>query len=285
MKKKNLVKNTTKIESPDWVILGTGRVGRTLLLLADKLGVEVAFSWSKSRSIDDLGKANEHLHYIGELPKSADYTNRIVFISVVDDAISIVASQLAEKLNSAACVIHLSGLLTSAVLRNAGVERPCASMHPVVAVSDPHLALELLPTIFWSIEGDDEAREIGKNVLAGVQVEPVVIAPETKPLYHAAAVFSAGHIISLIDAAISVAMEAGLNRSDARRMLLPLAHSALNNLDNKTTVKALTGPLSRGDQDVIQVHKKALEGLNSEKPKAIYDILNAYMAQRIQSQD
>ncbi len=266
-----------------WIVLGTGRVGRTLLLLAKKLDVEIVFSWSQSKSIEDLDGANSHPHFIGNLPQNEDYSNAIVFISVVDDAISEVAKTLPAPLNQAACVVHLSGLLTSKVLKDAGITVPCASMHPVVAVSDPRTALALLPNVFWSIEGDAEALKKGKEVLAKIGVEPVVIEPENKPLYHAAAVFSAGQIVSLIDAAILVATEAGLSRSDARRMLLPLAQSAINNLENKTTKDALTGPLSRGDFEVVELHKKALGTITEKQPLEIYEVLNNYMAGRLKS--
>lgn len=268
-----------------WIVLGTGRVGRTLLLLAEQLNIDVGFSWSQSKSIDDLHLANTHKHFVGNLPKDEDFSNAIVFISVVDDAIFDVATTLAEPLNKAICVVHLSGLLTSQVLKDSGIDVPCASMHPVVAVSDPKIALTLLPDVFWSIEGDANALEKGKEVLAKINVEPVVIRPENKPLYHAAAVFSAGQIVSLIDAAILVATEAGLNRSEARRMLLPLAQSALNNLENKTTKEALTGPLSRGDSDVIELHKKALGTLDTKPPLEIYETLNNYMSARLLEDD
>lgn len=272
----------TNADPQRWIVLGTGRVGRTLLLLADKLNVEIAFSWSQSKTIDDLDCKKCHNHFVGELPKGEDFSNAIVFISVVDDAISEIAKTVATAVNNSRCVIHLSGLLTSQVLRDAGIAVPCASMHPVVAVSDPKKALALLPEVFWSIEGDDGALKEGKAVLKHVDVEPVVIAPETKPLYHAAAVFSAGQIVSLIDAAILVATEAGLSRQDARRMLLPLAQSAIDNLEEKTTKDALTGPLSRGDFEVVELHKEALGTLDAKTPLKIYEVLNDYMAKQLE---
>ncbi len=260
-------------------------MGRTLLLLAESLNIDVGFSWSQSQSIEDLKRANSHPHFVGTLPKNEDFSDAIVFISVVDDAISTVAETLAGPLNTSHCVIHLSGLLTSTVLKEAGVIVPSASMHPVIAVSDPQKAIALLPDVFWSMEGDSKAIKTGKEMLSRINVESVIIEPENKPLYHAAAVFSAGQIVSLIDAAILVATEAGLSRSDARRMLLPLAQSAINNLEKKTTKEALTGPLSRGDFEVVELHKEALAGLNVKSPLEIYKVLNNYMAGRLKEEE
>lgn len=264
-----------------WIILGTGRVGKTLLLLAKQLNIEVAFTWSFETPLDSEYKKISGQHFIATLPKNENFSNAIVFISVVDDAIASVSAALVKQLMGAKSVFHLSGLLSSILLKREGINAACASMHPVVAISDPRIAIQLLPKIFWSIEGDADAIAVGKRILKGIGVEPVVIDPKAKPLYHAAAVFSAGQLVSLLDTAILVAQEAGLSREDARRMLLPLAQSALDNLQTKSTVDALTGPLSRGDYRVIGLHEEALKKLKDPIPLKLYKNLTRYMSKRL----
>src|SRR6185369_17908340 len=93
------------------------------------------------------------------------------------------------------------------------------SIHPLVSVTDGGRAE--LRGAFWSLEGDKEALRIGKAIVDDLGGESFSIRSEDKPLYHAAAVMSAGNVVALFDVALEMLVQCGLTRTTARTVLLP----------------------------------------------------------------
>jgi predicted short-subunit dehydrogenase-like oxidoreductase (DUF2520 family) len=159
------------------------------------------------------------------------------------------------------------------VLRNAGITAPVGSVHPLLSIADPAEALPRMSEAFWTVEGDRTAVWWARGWLARMEVEPQTIDAEAKVLYHAAAVASAGLLVALMDGAFTLAEGAGIDGETARRMLLPLARSTLDNLSEMSSREALTGPLARDDHETIARHRAAIARLGDENLAALYDIL------------
>jgi predicted short-subunit dehydrogenase-like oxidoreductase (DUF2520 family) len=51
----------------------------------------------------------------------------------------------------------------------------------------------------------------------------------------------------------------GISQADAAQALLPLVKGTVNNIEHLGPVKALTGPIARGDAGVIKGHLEALK--------------------------
>lgn len=243
---------------PPWVIVGCGRVGRTLALAAERLGIEVRACWSRAHGpITELAEV---------------FPGAAVLLTVSDDAIAEVAAELAP-LSDAALVVHCSGSLSSTILREAGIAAPVGSVHPLLAVAEPSEAVDRLSSAAWTIEGHETARAWATRWLGRLGVHPTIIEPRHKILYHAAAVTSAGLLVALMDTAFAMAEAAGINGEDARRMLLPLARSTLANLESMSTADALTGPVARGDEAVLAAHRAALDSLEDANVLEVYRAL------------
>ncbi len=236
-----------------WVIIGPGRVGRTLALLAERLGIEAT---TVAR---------------GEHPEATLADGGAVFLTVGDDDIASVAAERIDFLNRARFVVHCSGSLPSTLLRDAGVTRAIGSVHPLLAIAEPCDAVEMLGRAAWSVEGDEVVVEWARQWLGAIGVEPAKIAPHGKPLYHAAAVASAGLVVALLDAAMEMARGAGMTQGEAESMLLPLARSTIDNLASMPARDALTGPVARGDDAVVELHRAALA--NRPELLEIYEVL------------
>lgn len=247
------------IPPPPWVIVGCGRVGTALALFAAANGIEVVAAWD--RDGPPVVPARHRLS--GSLDTLANFVaDAAVFITVSDTAIAAVAGALAPLLTEAAVVAHCSGSLPSTVLREAGIEVPVASVHPLLAVADPAEAVGRFGSAVWTVEGSSVGVWWARGWLGLIDVEPVAIQPDAKVLYHAAAVTSAGLIVALLDAAFEMGEAAGLGIVDMRRMLLPLAHSSLENLETLSPSEALTGPVARGDVDTVEEHQAAIDRLS-----------------------
>lgn len=258
-----------------WLIVGYGRVGQTLALLAERLDQSVAATWNRTADAAETADVPSPNPRYGALPGAlAEFFDEphLVWLTVVDDAVVSVYRQLADELAEGSIVAHTSGSLASTALDdNPSVS--IASLHPLQAIADPRDAIDQLTETTWTVEGDDRAVDFVDALLAPANIEPLRIDPDDKALYHASAVTAANLLVSLFDAAVSMAEAAGIDSSDAHDMLLRLAESNLRNLTNHRPAEALTGPAARGDDATIDEHRKRLAELDDESLLEIYDVL------------
>lgn len=254
-----------------WVILGAGRVGTAVALLGAQLGVELRAVWSRSGVPSVVPKTHR---VEGDLDGVFQYLGgAIVWITVVDEAIEAVARAIAPHLRPADIVVHCSGLLNSRVLRHAGITNPVASIHPLLSVADPKVAVEQFATCAWTIEGDFPALAFAKWALTCIGVDPFEIEPDQKVLYHASAVTAAGLFDALMDVALTLSEASGFSSDQGRALLIPLARSILTNLETRDTAAALTGPVARGDESVVEQHIAAIEALGDDSALEVYRAL------------
>ena len=258
-----------------WLIVGYGRVGQTLRLLAEELDASLSATWNRSAPAAAQATIPSPTPHHGALPKAlSDHLNKphLVWITVVDDAIEPVFETLVDELHSDSIVVITSGSLASTALGQK-TDLGVASLHPLQAISDPRVAVERLSRTYWTVEGDDRAVDYLRTLLAPAGIEPTRIEPGNKTLYHASAVTSANLLVSLFDAAIAMAEAADIEPLRARKMLVELGRSSLDNLAEQNPSQALTGPAARGDTATINAHRQALKDLDDDTLLEIYDLL------------
>jgi predicted short-subunit dehydrogenase-like oxidoreductase (DUF2520 family) len=120
-------------------------------------------------------------------------------------------------------------------------------------------AEKLMPGSFCAIEGDETALPVVRQLVQDVGGILMEIAPEAKPLYHAAAVAASNYLVALMDLALKLDREAGILPGVSFRALWPLIKGTLNNIGAKGIPAALTGPIARGDVDTVRAHVRAIE--------------------------
>ena len=173
-----------------------------------------------------------------------------------------------------ATVLHTSGALSSDVLTPlAQIGFHTGSLHPLVSVSEPRAGARGLHGAFYCLEGDATALRIARAIVKDLQGSSFSIRPESKALYHAAALMAAGHVTALFDLATELLAACGLKKSQAREVLLPLVESAVRNLQVSTPEKALTGTFARGDVATVRRHLAALSGKKHAEALAVYKLL------------
>lgn len=258
-----------------WIIIGYGRVGQSLRLLAERLDATVVATWNRTKEAARRACVDSPNPHWGQLPDALeDVLDEpcVIWLTVVDQAILPVFETIEPFVSPGSMIVHTSGSHPSTLL-SGHTEHPAASLHPLQAISEPETAVERFQRTFWTIEGDDRAVDVLTPFLAPAGIEPTRIKPDQKTLYHASAVVSANLLVSLMDAAISIAESTDIDRPTARAMLVELAESSLDNLASQPAADALTGPAARGDTDVIDAHRRALDDLDDDTLIDIYDVL------------
>jgi predicted short-subunit dehydrogenase-like oxidoreductase (DUF2520 family) len=267
-------------------IVGAGRVGRALGRLLRQRGWRIGAVVTRSpksasaavRAIG-AGRAQSHLDANA---LAAD----VILIATPDRSIATVAQEVAHIARKAAVarvfppprakrailggggpealrplrgktILHTNGALDRSVL--APLEKLGAatgSLHPLQTFTQR--AAPNLDGCICAIEGTPAAVRTARRIASDLGCIPVVLAPQSKPAYHAAAALAAGHILAVSETATQILIALGFSRKEAIRALLPLTRQTLQHFERFGPQAAWTGPLARGDFATVKKHAAAL---------------------------
>ena len=251
-------------QKPEVSIIGAGRLGTTLAVALARKGYPIRSL--VARRPQNARRAatflDDKVQVLGAKQTGSLRPADVFLIATPDDQIAGVAEQLSRLALPKAIALHTSGALSAEVLAplaNKGWHT--GSIHPLVSISSAVAGYATFRGTFWSVEGDKAALRLEKSIVRDLEGKSFSIRSEDKPLYHAAAVMASGNVVALFDVALEMLAECGLTRTTARRVLLPLIESTVNNLENKDPVQALTGTFARGDLETVKRHLAALNDL------------------------
>ena len=246
-------------------IIGAGRVGQTLGKLwhdqAHKIEAVVCRQiLSAKRAVRFIGAGKAESSTPKTLPKS-----QIFLLSVSDDELQNAIDLLRRQFNdlTGSVVLHTSGSLSSSALEPLQkIGASIGSMHPLLSLSNPELAIGQVAGGFFCVEGDSAATEIAKQLIESIGAEAFEIRSTDKGIYHAAAVMASPHLTALLSLSIELLTKCGLTEQRATEVLMPLVNSTIDNLSKQGAVDALTGPVKRADVTTIERNLDALSGAN-----------------------
>ena len=282
-------KAKTTGSKPAVAIVGAGRLGQALAIALQSSGYPILALVARTRRKAEkaaalvgktLGKAWPQplafgVNQLAELPE-AD----LILIATPDDAIEKTTKILASCLGPglwARTVLHTSGALSSAVLAPlAKTEFQTGSIHPLVSISEPVSGAAALHGAFFCLEGTRKAKLLAEAIVRDLGGSSFTIKPESKALYHAAAVMAAPHLTALVDIATGMLSACGLRMSKSQQVLLPLLESTVNNLKTSDPQQALTGTFARGDVATVRRHLDALSGKELAEALEVYKLLGLH---------
>jgi predicted short-subunit dehydrogenase-like oxidoreductase (DUF2520 family) len=90
-----------------------------------------------------------------------------------------------------------------------------------------------------------------------------ILKAKDKAVYHSACSIASNFLVVLLDMAVSLLRQTGLNEEKAFQVLLPLVQGTLHNVKKFNMGTSLTGPVIRGDQKTVNSHLKALRAFSS----------------------
>ena len=188
----------------------------------------------------------------------------VYWICVSDGAIE----EVARKIPKGSVVLHSSGALDIDVLRP---HAPAGTLHPLQSFPGPQIAIPPVSQVPAAISGDPEAKEIAHTLAQAIGFEPFEISGDRRA-YHAAAVIAGNFATTLMAEASRLLVSAGVDPSNAPRVLAPLAIASIEQSIKNTPGAALTGPIARGDLKTVQAH---LDCLDQDAPQLaeIYRLL------------
>jgi predicted short-subunit dehydrogenase-like oxidoreductase (DUF2520 family) len=253
-----------------FAVLGAGRLGRTLGRQLARSGLQPGGITTRTRR-----SARQAVTFIGGGEPTASNARAaegasLVLIATPDRAIAPLARELSSGggLWSRKVVAHTSGALSSSALeplRRRGAQ--VASLHPLASIADPRPGLTSFTGTPFAIEGDPKAVRLLRRLVQELGGVPVTIPREAKALYHLIACLVSNDLVALLSFGLGAARGLGLNEREALRLYLPLVRGTVENVRQLGPVKALTGPVSRGDVTTLRLHAEVLRTLPAEVRK------------------
>ncbi|MBE0426543.1 MAG: DUF2520 domain-containing protein [Nitrospirae bacterium] len=253
-------------------IIGAGAVGTAIGYLLKKSGYLIA--GIGSRTAESANKARD---FIGDGDASIDLITTarkadIVFLTTSDNAIEEVCNSIASGggFNTGAIVFHTSGALSSEILvsaKRAGAN--VASLHPLQSLPDVREAVKNLPGSYFCIEGDEAALSVAREIVKAFDGREITLKVDKKPLYHAGAAVVSNFLVATVGLGLDFHEAAGINRKESLNALMPLIKGTVKNIETLGIPSALTGPIARGDSNIIEDHLKAI-------PKDRQDLIILY---------
>ncbi len=262
---------------PGISIIGCGRVGTALAVFLAQAGYPLAGLASKritsARNAATLAGTGQVFEHTTDAAKKGT----ILFITTPDDAIQGVFDTLAadKALAPGTLVFHCSGALSSGIFSTvAGVAR--GSIHPLQSFA-AHEPGQTSPFkgVNISVEGDDPAVAEGTRIIESLGGISFTIPTRAKTLYHAAAVVASNYLVTVEHFAVELLKQTGLSDARAYAILEPLIHGTLANIGSRGAQAALTGPVARGDADIVAAHIKALQDRRPDDLE-LYRVLGRY---------
>jgi predicted short-subunit dehydrogenase-like oxidoreductase (DUF2520 family) len=242
--------------------IGAGRTASALAVALSRAGYDVTSVASRAQaSAIELASRLPACEPC-ENPQDVVDNCDLVFVTTPDEAIESTAATL--RWRPGVAVVHCSGALSRDALRTAaaqGADTGC--LHPLQTFASRDAAPDLRGTYF-AVEAEGALDAIVRAMAEALGGTAITLRSEDRALYHASAVLASNYVVTLLKLATDLWLRFGYDRGTALQALLPLLRGAVDNLGAQGLPGALTGPVARGDVDVVRRHVEALSHASPE---------------------
>jgi predicted short-subunit dehydrogenase-like oxidoreductase (DUF2520 family) len=291
-------------------IVSAGRVGAALGFALERAGHVVVACSAVSHASRE--RARRRLPDTAILPvHEVAARAELVLLAVPDAELASVVSGLAatQAVRPKTIVVHTSGANGIGVLAPL-TEQGCLplAVHPAMTFTGADEDIERLrDSCFGITAADGVGYAIGQALVLEIGGEPFRVREDARTLYHAALAHAGNHIVTVVADAVE-ALRAALKGLGvppacgvgvppacggellgqalvddapggiAERVIGPLTRAAVENTLQRGQA-ALTGPVARGDADVVAAHLRALAEVDPQLAEA-YRTISLRTAQR-----
>jgi predicted short-subunit dehydrogenase-like oxidoreductase (DUF2520 family) len=246
--------------NPRIAIVGPGRLGSALALELRRAGYRISEIVSGKSSVSRRkARALAKQVHARATASGTRLDAGLVWFCVPDREIARAARQLEDVVDwRGKTALHSSGALTSNELRGLRLRgASVASVHPLMTfVGGPVPSLTGVP---FALEGDAAALRVARRIVRDLGARMFSISKSKKLAYHAWGAFTSPLLIALLVTGERVARAAGLSTAEARTKMLPIVRQTLANYAQFGPAGAFSGPIVRGDAQVVRQHLKELK--------------------------
>lgn len=241
--------------------MGAGRAGAVLGAALRRAGHHVV----AVSAVSDLSRlrAEALLPGVPILPVPETVRDaELVLLAVPDDALPELVAGLAATgdLHAGQFVAHPSGRFGVGVLAPAVQAGAIGlALHPAMTFTGTSVDLARLEGCPFGVTSEEAMRPVAEALVVEMGGEPVWVPESARSMYHAALVFGANYLMTVVLQSVDLLTTAGIPAPE--RLLAPLLSASLDNALRHGDV-ALTGPVARGDAATVADHLEAMSDLS-----------------------
>jgi predicted short-subunit dehydrogenase-like oxidoreductase (DUF2520 family) len=250
--------------------IGAGKTGTALGRYFAERGYSVRGYFSRRReSAEAAARLTNAKAYDSAARLASD--SDVILITVPDAAIGGIWEVLKRADIRGKCVCHCSGALSSRVFDGISACGAAGlSVHPLAAIDGSPDAYLHMVSVPFTVEGDAAAAADMMDFLRSAGNPAQTIDADKKDLYHAGAVFLTNFVVALAHAGTEFLLSCGSDREFAENAARRLFLGNAENICARGPVPALTGPVERGDAEIVRRHLRALP----ESARGLYILLS-----------
>jgi predicted short-subunit dehydrogenase-like oxidoreductase (DUF2520 family) len=242
--------------SENIAVIGAGKISYSLIHALVKghyrINIIVSRHLDSAKKLAHKFQIEQYSDRLNDIPSNCS----LFLISVPDNQIKSVAENLSHlKLDfKNSLFVHLSGAHDVSLLNVLNNKKAkVASFH--ILQTFPTKRIVNIKNSFAAVE------TVNKNVTQflfkmakSLQLNPFELNTENKALYHAAGVFASNFLVGNLFNSEKLFKESKVNNLNFFEMMQPIIFSTLQNIKEEGTIKALSGPVERGDLETIKGH-------------------------------
>jgi predicted short-subunit dehydrogenase-like oxidoreductase (DUF2520 family) len=260
-------------------IVGAGRVGPVLGAALAGAGHAIVGVAAVSEANRERARAMLADVPILEIPDLIERSELVILAIPQAELASLVAGLAATGAwQPGQLVLHTAPGFGTDVLRPAMVAGAIPlAVHPAMTFTGTSVDLARLRECYFAVTAPAPVLPIAQALVVEMGAEPVVVAEELRPLYHAGLAHGSNHLFVLVAQALETLRLAGVE--EPARLLGPLMSASLDNALRRGE-DALTGPVARGDAETVAVHVEAFTRAGAAEILATYRSLARTTADR-----
>ncbi len=257
-----MTRNATKFS-----LVGPGRVGTSVALALARQGWVCRSIVSKPSSRREQQLLNRKFPGTKILTSPVDLLPDfdVLFVAVRDDEVPCAISQLSEAVQvnwKGKTVFHFSGIVpldALTALHELGAS--VGALHPISPFAQKY-SPDFSRSIYYDFLGTPKALRCAREIVKGLRSKLLVLHSEKeRAMLHVASVIASNTVVIAVKSAEEM-ISNFIERGDAKSLLSNLLTSTAENISTKNGMSALTGPLVRGDFNIIESHMRVLRGKN-----------------------
>ncbi len=240
--------------------VGAGRLATTLAMALGAAGEHIAGVSSRAdssaRTLTSRCRATRPIGVFSDKQLLINACD-IVFITVPDDAIEKVVNEV--KWREGQQVVHCSAATEVSALDKAAADgASTGGFHPLQLFSDPEVAIRHLRGSTVAIEAQGTLKDTLIRLTLLLGMNPIELPMGARGAYHVAANLAASCLLATLKEAEDIWTQCGLPQKQALPALMPLCLGTLAAANQAGIAKAVAGPISRGDLNVVNRHLNTL---------------------------
>ena len=190
----------------------------------------------------------------------------LVFLTISDDGLTALASELAQGIVKGRGFVHTSGVYEHSVLSQLSeYGAMIGGLHPIFPFADIESSVIGLPGKVFGIQADEPKLRLWLNeIVVALKGTALFVPSGRKALYHCALVFASNYGVTLFAIAQRILLSLGSDKAIADRALSGLFGGMAKNVRVQGIPEALTGPLTRADSETVRAHMAELIKFDQE---------------------